>query len=185
MEGCLIFRNDSIMQLEVVNPGRKRIKYLITKLMFFILAQTIQSASRFDPLIKEELKSWPEDFKVLMKVKENGPSLSVVNEKGMLKRKRVNETEADILISVKNIEFAFRMITMRAGTIQAFMENRSTYFGDVPMALSLIRILNVVQFYLLPRLIAGRVIKRLPKIKWPRRYYGRIRLYLIGIPLGR
>ena len=103
----------------------------------------------------------------------------------ILKRIKVNEKEADILISVKNIEFAFKMITMRTGTIQAFMENRSTYKGDVPMALSLIRILNIVQFYLLPRIIAERVIKRLPKLKWSRRYYGRIRLYLIGIPLGR
>ena len=107
------------MEHETIKPTQKKVKFLITKIMFYILAQTIQAASRFDPQIKQELMGWTEEYKVLMKVQENGPTLSLEYANGILNRKAVREHEADILISVKNIEFAFKMITMRTGTVQA------------------------------------------------------------------
>ena len=89
-----------------------------------------------------------------------------------------------MIIYLKNVDYTFLLMTSQKSTVQAFLESAAFVKGDVPIAMSLIRILDRVQFYLFPRIIAKRVIKRLPSISYSSRYLGRLRLYLLGIPFG-
>ncbi len=51
----------SVSPYQVIFPGRKRGKRAIVKIVLFILGRSIQSASRFDKKIQQEL----ETFKVV------------------------------------------------------------------------------------------------------------------------
>jgi hypothetical protein len=167
-----------------VRPGYKRFKILIIKIVFFVLGRALQSASRFDSVIKEELMDWPDNLAILYKVQPIGPEMMICKENGKLKKRSPSEKEATMIIYLKNIDYTFLLMTAQKGTVQAFLESAAYVKGDIPIAMSLIRILDRVQCYLYPRIIAKRVIKRLPRISLPSRYLGRLRLYFLGIPLG-
>ena len=167
-----------------VRPGRKRFKVRVVKIVFFVLGRALQSASRFDPVIKEELKEWPDNLSIMYKVQPFGPDMMICKENGHLRKRPSSEKEASVIIYLKNIEYSFLLMTTQKGTVQAFLESAAYLKGDVPIAMSLIRILDRVQYYLFPRIIAKRVIKRLPNISLTSRYFGRLRLYLLGIPFG-
>jgi len=167
-----------------VQPGHKRFKVLVVKIVFFVLGRALQSASRFDPVIKEEVSRWPDNLSIMYKVQPFGPEMMICKENGQLRRRSSSEKEASMIIYLKNIEYSFLLMTTQKGTVQAFLESAAYLKGDVPIAMSLIRILDRVQYYLFPRIIAKRVIKRLPSISLTSRYLGRLRLYLLGIPFG-
>ncbi len=165
-----------------INPNKKRFKTIIIQIVFFILGRALSTSSKFDRVIKKELETWPENFKLIYKVDPNGPSLSLKKMHGCLHRSQDNNGE--MVIRIKSIEIAFLLLTARIGTVQAFIEHRATIKGDVTIGMSLIRILNRVQTYMFPRIIAKRLIKRLPNIPWYSRYYGRIRIMFLGVPFG-
>ncbi|HQL01289.1 MAG TPA: hypothetical protein PK090_10990, partial [Smithellaceae bacterium] len=63
--------------------------------------------------------------------------------------------------------------------------NRLVTDGEVPYALAVIRILDIVEVYLLPKIIASLAVKRYPK-HWSvaRKLKGRIAIYtraLLGL----
>ncbi|MCK4847678.1 MAG: hypothetical protein KAT16_01495 [Candidatus Heimdallarchaeota archaeon] len=167
-----------------VRPGHKRFKVLVVKIVFFVLGRALQSVSRFDPVIKEELKEWPDNLSIMYKVQPFGPEMMICKENGQLRKRPSSEKEATMIIFLKNIEYSFLLMTTQKGTVQAFLESAAYLKGDVPIAMSLIRILDRVQYYLFPGIIAKRVVKRLPNISLTSRYSGRLRLYLLGIPFG-
>ena len=169
---------------KTVQPGRKRIKAQVVKIVFFILGRALQSASHFDSIIKDEVKEWPENYSIMYKVQPTGPTMMICKEDGRLRKRTPSEKDASMIIYLKNIEYSFLLVTSQRGTVQAFLESAAYIKGDVPIAMSLIRILDRVQFYLFPRIIAKNVIKRLPKINMTTRYVGRLRLYFLGIPFG-
>ncbi|MHA1972532.1 MAG: hypothetical protein ACTSW1_06055 [Candidatus Hodarchaeales archaeon] len=172
------------MEIVVLPPKRKRFKKFLVKLVLFTLGRSIVSVSRFDSKVKTEIENWPENTSIIFKVLPNGPSMSLLCFNKKLYKKKVNEEEASIVIYFKNLESAFMALTAQLSTIDAFMQHRNLLKGDPAVAMSLVRCLNIVQTYLFPSLIAKRVIKRLPKIPWYRKYYGRIRVFTIGITLG-
>jgi len=172
------------LSFTTVRPGRKWFKVQLVKIVFFVLGRALQSASRFDPVIQEELKEWPDNLSIMYKVQPFGPDMMICKENGQLRKRLSSEEEATIIIYLKNIEYSFLLMTTQKGTVQAFLESAAYLKGDVPIAMSLIRILDRVQFYLFPRIIAKRVIKRLPSISLTSRYLGRLRLYFLGIPFG-
>ncbi len=186
---CLITKSLKVYEMnsplyKTVRPGRKRFKVLVVRIVFFVLGRALQSASRFDTVIQDELKEWPDNLSILYKVQPKGPEMMIYKENCHLKKRSPSEKEASMIIYLKNIDYSFLLMTSRKGTVQAFLESAATVKGDVPIAMSLIRILDRVKYYLFPRIIAKRVIKRLPKMSLSSRYFGRLRLYLLGIPFG-
>ncbi|MHA1331045.1 MAG: hypothetical protein ACTSR2_08215, partial [Candidatus Hodarchaeales archaeon] len=154
------------------------------KMVLFTLGRSISSISCFDSTVKSEIENWPDNTGIMFKVLPNGPSMSLVYRSKKLSYKKVPEEEASIIIYFKNLESAFMALTAQLSTIDAFMQHRNLLKGDPSIAMSLVRCLNIVQTYLFPRLIAKRVIKRVPKIPWYKRYYGRLRVFTVGITLG-
>jgi hypothetical protein len=69
------------------------------------------------------------------------------------------------------------------GTPQGYAEHRMSVKGDLAKAMSLIRCLNLVEFYLFPGFIARRILKRLPAMNL-RRFGLRLHVYFLGIPFG-
>ncbi len=164
--------------------GQRRGKKAIIRIAFFILGRSIQSASHFDKIIQTELNEWPDSFLLVYKVFPNGPELALCKKNNLLKRCKHTERDPDMLIYIKNVEYAFKLMTSQKGSVQAFIEHGAFLKGDVTIALSLIRILNRIQVYLYPRFLVKRLVKRVPKINMSSRYIGRLRLIFLGIPFG-
>jgi hypothetical protein len=84
-------------------------------------------------------------------------------------------------MKIKNIEGAILMFTFQESTCVASANNRLAVSGNVPNTMAFIRILNIVETYLLPKIITSLAVKRYPK--WSqmnpfRKYIGRVLVYV-------
>ncbi|PWI49544.1 hypothetical protein CEE45_01755 [Candidatus Heimdallarchaeota archaeon B3_Heim] len=134
----------SVSTYQVISPGRKRGKRAIIKTALFILGRSMQSASRFDKKIQQELESWPENFTIVYKAFPKGPMMTLCKNNNKLKRCKPGEEDPDMIIYLKNLEYAFLLMTSRRSSVEAFLEHGAFLKGDLSIALSLIRILNRV-----------------------------------------
>jgi hypothetical protein len=162
----------------------KKIKNVITKVGFFALRQGCQSASRFNSEIREELTAWPEGFTILLRVLPRGPKLGLQKKNGRLKGISTTRENWDLTVVFRTEETAFRVITTLSNVPKAFTQNRLMVFGNTADSMILIRVLNVVQAYLFPPFLSKRVLKRVPKFSLGQ-HIGRLRLYTIGLALGK
>ena len=97
----------SVSPYQVKSPGRKRGKRAIIKIVLFILGRSIQSASRFDKKIQQELESWPENFTIVYKVFSKGPMMTLCKKGNEIMRCQTSEEEADMMIFLKNLDYFF------------------------------------------------------------------------------
>jgi aldehyde:ferredoxin oxidoreductase len=176
------------LDYKTLKPRKGWFKQVVVSTFFFILGRAFQSLSRRDETLRREVASWPEETTVLFKVLPKGPRLAFKKVKdGILKYlgSKVGEQDATLVINFKNLEAAFLMMTAQLGTARAYAEHRMSVRGDLPIALSNIRCLNVVERYLFPTFIAKNVVKRLPDIPARLRYPRRLWVYTMGILFGK
>jgi len=172
---------------EEIRPGRNWPKETFVRCMFFVFGRALQSLSRTDPILKRELSRWPDGFLILYKVLPDGPRLVLLRDrKGCLEYRgtRVREEEAGLVLTIKNVESAFLVMSLQLSTTQAYAEHRVGVKGSVPVAMSLIKCLSVLIAYLAPGKAAARVVRRLPGIPLRRKICNRFRILFLGIPFG-
>ncbi len=167
-----------------IRPKPKRFKKVVLTVMFFVLGRAFVFTNKFDSSVKKEISEWPEGYKIIFYTAYHGPSMGLIKRNNRIIRAKIPLDNADLSIIFKNVDSAFLMMTAQMGIPVAFAEHRFILKGESHLAMSLIRCLNVVQTYLFPRIIAKRLIRKLPKIPWYRRYFYRLRIYLLTVPLG-
>ena len=168
-------------------PRKSRFKKLVVKIVFFVLGRGLQSASKHDATLQKEIATWPENAVVLFKVLPDTPRMAfakTANGRLVYKGTKVADDDATIVIAFKNIECAFLMMTAQVGTAQAYSEHRLMVRGDLVLALSIIRCLNVIERYLFPTFIARNIMRRMPAIPFFKRNGLRIWIYLLGVAFG-
>lgn len=164
-------------------PGQKPFTSLVLKIVLFILGRGFQSIAARDEEVKREVESWEESFSILFEVLPSGPYLYLQKQNGRLRTLGLVRNEADLVISFKTLGTAFLIFTGQMGTPQGYAEHRISVQGDLVRAMSLIRCLNLVEFYLFPGFIARGILKRLPPMTM-RRFALRLHVYFLGIPFG-
>ncbi len=170
-----------------IKPGRSRWKVLMIKLVFFLFGRATQFLSKTDPDIRREISRWPEDYMILYRVLPNGPRMVLArNHAGHLEYRGGKPTggKADLTIAMKNVESAFLVFTFKMGMNQAYAQNRVSVRGDVPTAMSQMRVLNLVLAYMLPKRLVKQITLKMPEIRPLRRHFTRGVIYLFGIPFG-
>lgn len=168
-------------------PKKSVLKQSIVSIVFFVLGRGLQSAAKHDATIQKEVVSWPENTVVLFKVLPDGPRMALkrTSESCLVYAgSRVADEDATIIVAFKNLECAFMMMTAQVGTAQAYSEHRLAVRGDLVLALSIIRCLNVIERYLFPTFIAKNIMRRLPEIPFFKRNGLRAWIYLLGVPFG-
>ena len=170
-----------------VLPGSRAWKLRLIRFMLFLFGRAAQVLSRIDPEIRREISHWPEGFLIRYTVLPHGPSM-------VLARTRAGRLEyrgeaaaggpADLTLAVKNVRSALLVFTFRIGMQQAYAQNRVSVRGDVPIAMSQMRVLNRVLGYMLPEKVVKRITLKMPEIRPLRRHVSRGFLYLFGIPFG-
>lgn len=161
----------------------RQIKLIITKILLFFLGRGFQTIAKIDPEVAKEINSWNDNFTIMFEILPDGPYMSLSKKDNQLKYLGLNKTDADLIIGFKNLEAAFMIFTAQISTPTGYAQHRIYVKGDLGLAMSLIRCLNIVQFYLFPSFIAKRILKRMPSMSI-KKFGIRLYTYLIGIPLG-
>ena len=85
------------------------------------------------------------------------------------------------ICKIKNIEAALLLFTFQESTTLATARNRLVVDGDVAHACAVMRILDIVEVYLLPKIIAKLAVKRYSGWSFRRKYLGRVLVYVRSI----
>lgn len=167
-----------------IKPGDRPLQKATVSALLFAMGRAIPAIALQDEDVKKEVDRWDEGFKVLFEVLPDGPYLALKKQDGMLNFVGMNKIEADLVISIKNIDSAFKMFTTQLSSHNAYAQHRMSVRGDNDKAMQLIRCLNIVQFLLFPGFISKRILKRQPEMtkdRWMTRLYA----YLIAVPTGK
>jgi len=169
-----------------ISPGRSYLKRAYLSVNLWFMGRAIQAASRVDNRVRREFRELPPDFIFALGVLPNGPYM-VVRKRGRDSARyigrRVDAQAVDLTLSFKHLEAGLLTFTFRENTPVATARDRLVVDGEVAYACSVVRILDIVQIYLLPKPIARLAVKRYPR--WPlgRKLINRSRIYwrsLIG-----
>jgi hypothetical protein len=166
-----------------IEPRRKPFKSAVVKTVLFVLGRGFQSIAKRDPEVNKEVDGWAEGFQIMFEILPAGPFMTLQKQDGRLRYCGLIKTAADLVIDFKNVDTAFMMFTAQMSTAQAYAQHRLSVQGDIVNAMSMIRCLNMVEFYLFPGIIAKLILKRMPKMTL-RKFGVRLNTYLLGIPFG-
>ena len=167
-----------------IKTGRKPFKRFVVLAGFFALGKGMQSASHFDKDFIDSMSVFPEGFVFQMTVRPAGPAVVMKKVKSSFKFIGLKPlSSADLTVSVKNIDTAFMMIITQIGAAQAFAEHRLNVAGDIAYGLRITKCINIVQFYLFPKILSKNILMTVPKLTFTR-LMGRIRIYCVGVLFG-
>ncbi len=191
-----------------IKPGSKLLKRIYVAVMMWFLGKAIQAAVKVDPEVKKEFDIIPPNFTLRMMIyPERAFPLffyakmlpAFVRDKGLLlygiqmiigkdKEGRVRYMgsdpkgkKIDLHMIFKSLEAATMVFTFRESTTTAYAHDRFMVEGDLPYALAFVRVLDIVEVYLLPKIVAKRAVKRYPK--WSelspiKKYVNRVLVYV-------
>ena len=166
--------------MQEVHAGGKPIKKIYVGIFLWFTGRAIQAAAKSDEQVKKEFEALPDNFTFSLGVLPNGPWMIVGKENGTVKYLGSDPKvrHQQIRLVIKNIDAAFLLLSFQESTATASVRNRLMIDGETPNAMAVNRILDIVEVYLLPKLIASLAVKRYPSW-WPlgRKYGGRVGVY--------
>lgn len=137
------------------------IKKLISKIVLFFLYKGFKVTYKHDTNVKKEIETLKDGFTFVIDTGENGINLIIKKQENKLIRLK-QAPNADIVITFKSLDTAFRMFTGRLGVSQAYAEHRFTLRGEIAQAMCLVRCIDIVEAYLFPKLITKNILKYQP-----------------------
>ncbi|HOW82367.1 MAG TPA: hypothetical protein PK573_07405 [Spirochaetota bacterium] len=167
-----------------LKPGKKYIKRYYVAIMLWIVGRAIQAACRLDKEVIKEFSELPEKFTFSLGVLPDGPFMIIgKDDKGRAKYMGWNKgrTRFPLEMNIKSLEAAIKVFTFQEGTATAFARERFIVDGDLGYALAVVRVLNIIEVYLLPKIITKLAVKRYPR--WSefsplRKWVNRILIYI-------
>lgn len=170
-----------------VPSGTKPLKRAYVAIFLWFTGRAIQAAAKVDREVKKEFEKLPENFTFSLGCLPDGPWMVVGREKGVVKYLGGDSRgrPVQVRLAIKSLDAGFLILSFQESTTLATARNRLITDGEIPYALAIIRILDIVEVYLLPKLIASLAVKRYPSW-WSlgRKFGGRIGVYtrtLLGI----
>ena len=176
-----------VTDVQEVHAGRKPLLRAYVGIFLWFTGRAIQAAARVDEQVRKEFDNLPDDFAFSLGCLPRGPRMIVGKEKGAVKYLGGDPRgrHLHVRLAIKHVDAAFLILSFQESTALATARNRLIVDGELPYALAVIRILDIVEVYLLPKLIARLAVKRYPSW-WSmgRKFGGRIGVYtrtLLGI----
>ena len=163
-----------------IKPGRKTVKRVYLAVMLWFMGRAVQAASRVDKTIMAEVRELPPGLRMALGVRNRGPFM-VLGKNGPTSLRflgsRIADDALDLKLAFKYLESGFMTFTFQENTASAAAHDRLTVEGDMAYLCALVRILDRVQVYLLPRPLAKLAVKRYPH--WPlmKTWTNRVRIY--------
>lgn len=167
-----------------ITPGKKLVKKIYIAVMLWIVGRAIQAACRVDKDVKRDFKELQDNFLMCLGVRPGGPYMFIgKDKKGRAKYLGWNPRGKKVTLNmgIKNTEAAMLVFTFRESTATAFAHDRFIIDGDLIAGMAVVRILDRVEVYLLPKIITKLAVKRYPKwseLNPVRKYISRILIYI-------
>ncbi|SLM27881.1 conserved hypothetical protein [Desulfamplus magnetovallimortis] len=158
-------------QFQEIKPRKNIWKPIYLKSMLWFTGRAVQAASRVDPEVKAEFEAMPEGYTFALGAWPSGPYMVIERQSDGTAKYMGSSTEnikIDLSLLFKSSEHLFLAFTFRESTPIATARDRLLVDGDIPHACAAVRILDIVQVYLLPKLIAKLAIKRYPRWSFKR-----------------
>lgn len=153
-----------------ITPGKRYLTRIYLGLMLWFMGRAVQAAARVDPEVAAEFDNMPDAYTFSLGAFPAGPYMIVGKDAiGRVRYKGGNPQKHTIHLEMglKSTGNLLAMFTFRESTPVANARNRLFVCGDVPCACACVRVLDIVQVYLLPKPVAKLAIKRYPR--WPLR----------------
>ncbi len=166
-----------------IKPGKKLIKRIYVAVMLFVFGRAFQAVAGVDRQAKEEFARMPDDFMLDLCVAPNGPHMIVgKDKKGKIKYMGADPAgkKITLFMKIKNLEAAMLMFTFQESSCTATARDRLIVDGDLPVACGVLRMMDLLEVLLLPKIVAKLGVKRYPK--WSqlspfRKYSSRVLTY--------
>ncbi|MBC2709962.1 MAG: aldehyde ferredoxin oxidoreductase family protein [Desulfosarcina sp.] len=173
--------DERLGHFKMVSPGGKPVKWVYLSIMLWFVGRAIQAGARVDREVRKAFDTIPDGFTFALTVAPDGPAMVVGKDKaGKVRYLGANPRQRyiDLKLTIKNIEAAILLFTFQESTVMAVARDRLIVDGDIPAACTVVRILDMVEVFLLPKLLASLAVRRYPQ--WPpfRKYVGRTLIYL-------
>lgn len=169
------------MATKHLQPLGSRAKRLYVNIMFQVMGRALQAISEVDNEVCDEARPLPTGFLFQMMVMPNGASLVVEHlGEGLFKyHSEEAPREIDLSIKFKHLEHAFLVLSFQEKTSVAFANDRMLVDGDISYAVRMTRILNRLEAFILPKLVARRAVKAYPQdLQLPEKLTSAARIYL-------
>jgi aldehyde:ferredoxin oxidoreductase len=173
--------DDRLKHFKMVSPGGKPFKRIYLAIMLWFVGRAIQAAARVDREVRQAFDAIPNGFTFALSVAPSGPAMVVgKDETGKVRYLGADATRryVDLRMIIKNIEAAMLLFTFREPTVIAAARDRLVVDGDIPAACAVVRILDMVEVFLLPKFLATLAVRRYPRWSFMRKYAGRVLIYL-------
>jgi hypothetical protein len=164
-----------------IRPGGRPVVWAYLSFMLWFVGRAIQAAAKVDADVKKEFEILPEGFTMALKSAPNGPAMVIGKDaKGNVKYmgRKTDGLSLNVSMTIKHIEGFFLIFTFQESTPTANARDRLFVEGNLPEACAAVRVLDIVQVYLLPKPIAKLAVKRYPKWGLKRHTYKRAMVYL-------
>lgn len=169
-----------------VKSQKKIFQRIYLSIMLWFVGRAIQAASRVDKQVKNEFDSMPDNYTFSLGAFPHGPYMVIgKDDKGVVRYlgSDIEKQPMDLQMTLKSMAHFFLLFTFMESTPTANSRDRMCVNGDVPPACAAVRILDIVQVYLLPKFIAKLAIKRYPQWSFKRHTLDRA-LVLIRTIIG-
>ncbi|MFV8570828.1 hypothetical protein ACNQ6O_06405 [Marinobacter sp. SBS5] len=151
------------------------------ELMFQVMGRALQAISEVDDTAREETKLLPDGFLFEMQVMPAGPKL-IVEHTGDGHLHYLGDQAprpVDLSIQFKHMAHAFLVMSFQEKTAVAFANDRMLVDGDLSLAIRMTRVLNRLESFILPKLVAERAVKEYPaNLNLPNKLMNAARIYL-------
>ncbi len=165
-------------------PGGKWAKRSYISIMLWFVGRAMQAAAKVDKGVKQEFESIPKGFRFSLGVSPGGPAMVMEKTTGGRVKyvgSKPGGKPVDLQIKIKHLEGAILLFTFQESTAVAVARDRLVVEGDVPRACTVVRILDMVEVLLLPKIVAGLAVKRYPAWSPLRKHLGRCMVYVRAI----
>ncbi len=168
-----------------IKPKREDVKFHTVKVGFLALGRALQSASHFEAEVVKEIANWKEGFTFSMDVLPFGPSLVMQKrDRKMYLIGTKRKHDADLVVEIKDLDTAFKMITTQAGAHHVYAEHKIAVTGNVADSMRLIRLIYIVEGYLFPKILNKNILKKSPRMTL-KKQMNRIHILTKGMLFGK
>jgi hypothetical protein len=164
-----------------ITSGRQTLKRWYLAVMFRFFGRAIQAAARVDQPVTSEFAAMPENYTFCLGAFPAGPYMVVgKDENGRVRYmgSSIAHRTIHLHLTFKSPALLFLVFTFREGTPIANARNRLYVRGDVAQACAVMRVMDMIQVFLLPKFLAKRAVKRYPDWSVKRRTLVRAQVYI-------
>ena len=133
------------------------------KLILNILIKAIKVGISLDETIAKDFECLPNNYVIKINVLPKNISVCARVIDGKIETIKQEPLKIDLLVEFKDEKSAINCLLGKNSLAVAFCEHRIKVYGNINNAMALTRIVNVIECYLYPKFIYGKLFAPTPK----------------------